>query len=113
VAHWDQERGEVVHRALNSCLVPVCFVDGMEVTTVEGLGSTRSGKLHPVQDKMANLFGSQWYYDHPLLETFLYIPSARARDFCTRASLGISRTRAFASSTPINHTTAASARPAS
>lgn len=59
VAHWDQERGEVVHRALNSCLVPVCFVDGMEVTTVEGLGSTRSGKLHPVQDKMANLFGSQ------------------------------------------------------
>lgn len=60
VGHWDRERGEVVYRAMNACLVPVCFVDGMEVTTVEGLGSTRSGKLHPIQDKMANLFGSQW-----------------------------------------------------
>jgi hypothetical protein len=79
----------------------------MEVTTVEGLGSTRSGKLHPVQDKMANLFGSQWYDGRALL----YIPSTR--DFCTRASLGISRMRAFPSSPPLNHTTAASARPAS
>ena len=32
----------------NGCLLPLCAVDGMAVTTVEGIGSTKTA-LHPVQ----------------------------------------------------------------
>ena len=44
------ERGDerVRHVAVNACLTPLCSVAGMAVTTVEGIGSTRT-KLHPVQ----------------------------------------------------------------
>ena len=31
-----------------ACLVPVCSVHGMAVTTIEGIGSTKS-TVHPVQ----------------------------------------------------------------
>lgn len=33
---------------MNACLAPLCSVDGMMVTTIEGLGNVRDG-LHPVQ----------------------------------------------------------------
>ena len=36
------------HFAVNACLAPLCSVDGMAVTTVEGLGSSTT-RLHPVQ----------------------------------------------------------------
>lgn len=36
------------HHAVNACLAPVCTVHGAAVTTVEGIGSTKT-KLHPVQ----------------------------------------------------------------
>ena len=38
----------VRHFAANGCLLPLCAVDGMAVTTVEGIGSTKT-VLHPVQ----------------------------------------------------------------
>ena len=43
---WNltQER----HFSANGCLLPLCAVDGMAVTTVEGIGSTKTA-LHPVQ----------------------------------------------------------------
>ncbi len=44
---WYQE-GVVTHAAVNACLAPLCSVDGMAVTTVEGIGSSRD-LLHPVQ----------------------------------------------------------------
>ena len=40
--------GKVQHFAVNACLTPLCSVHGMAVTTVEGIGSTRTG-LHPCQ----------------------------------------------------------------
>ena len=36
------------HFSANGCLLPLCAVDGMAVTTVEGIGSTNTA-LHPVQ----------------------------------------------------------------
>ena len=36
------------HFSANGCLLPLCAVDGMAVTTVEGIGSTKTA-LHPVQ----------------------------------------------------------------
>lgn len=42
------ENSEIRHFAVNACLTPLCAVHGMAVTTVEGIGSTKTA-LHPVQ----------------------------------------------------------------
>ncbi len=44
-------------RAVNSCLVPVCQVEGVDVVTVEGLAE--SEKLHPVQQAFLQYGGAQ------------------------------------------------------
>lgn len=49
--------------ALNACLLPAAALDGQEVVTSEGLGEP--GDLHPVQDQMARLGGSQCGYCTP------------------------------------------------
>lgn len=48
----------LVHRAVNACLFPVCALDGIAVTTVEGIGSTATG-LHDVQRRLADSNGTQ------------------------------------------------------
>jgi carbon-monoxide dehydrogenase small subunit len=45
--------GEVV----NSCLVPVCQVDGAEILTIEGL--TKDDRLIPLQEAMIQIGGTQ------------------------------------------------------
>ena len=47
----------LTHRTINSCLRPLCSVDGMSVTTVEGVGS--QGNLHQVQKQLVKHNGSQ------------------------------------------------------
>lgn len=49
--------------AMNSCLIPAAALDGQEVVTAEGLGT--SGELHPVQEKLAEAGGSQCGYCTP------------------------------------------------
>ncbi len=49
--------------ALNACLVPVAALDGQEIVTAEGLGTSRD--LHPVQREMAVRGGSQCGYCTP------------------------------------------------
>ena len=39
LSHWDGEKPE--HRAINSCLRPVCALGGLSVTTIEGTGAVR------------------------------------------------------------------------
>jgi xanthine dehydrogenase/oxidase len=58
LSRYDAERGEVVDRAVNACLRPICSLDGMMVTTTEGIGSTRQ-ELDPVQYAIASYNGSQ------------------------------------------------------
>ena len=41
LSHWDKEKQRPEHRAINSCLRPVCALDGLVVTTVEGTGAAR------------------------------------------------------------------------
>lgn len=50
--------GSVHHRSVNACLAPLASCDSTAVTTVEGIGSVKSG-LHPVQERLGKLFGSQ------------------------------------------------------
>lgn len=63
--------GIVEHRSVNACLAPLCSVDGCAVVTVEGIGSTRAG-LHPVQERIAALHGSQCGFCTPGIVMALY-----------------------------------------
>jgi xanthine dehydrogenase/oxidase len=49
---------KVVHGAVNACITKLCSLHGVAITTVEGLGSTRT-KLHPVQERIYKAHGSQ------------------------------------------------------
>jgi xanthine dehydrogenase/oxidase len=64
--------GKVEHRAVNACLAPLCSVDSCAVVTVEGIGSTKTG-LHPVQERIAALHGSQCGFCTPGIVMALYV----------------------------------------
>ncbi len=57
VSHRD-ESGKDVHKPVNSCLRPLCAVDGMMVTTTEGIGNVHDG-LDPAQYCIAKYNGTQ------------------------------------------------------
>lgn len=42
LSSWNREAQEPEHRAINSCLHPVCSLGGLAVTTVEGTGAART-----------------------------------------------------------------------
>src|SRR5258707_5925325 len=65
MAHKDRGTGQVVERPVNACLRPLCGVDGTMITTTEGLGSTYTGHLNPIQEKIADGNGSQCGYCTP------------------------------------------------
>ncbi|MGD9638073.1 MAG: xanthine dehydrogenase small subunit [Alphaproteobacteria bacterium] len=50
--------GKIEYKAVNSCIIFVPKLDGKMLITVEGLAS-KEGKLHPVQQAMYELHGSQ------------------------------------------------------
>jgi xanthine dehydrogenase small subunit len=56
--------GRTRFEAVNSCLVPLAAIHGRNVTTVEGVARP-DGTLHPVQDAMVRLGGSQCGYCTP------------------------------------------------
>jgi len=70
VSHFDEKSQEVVHRAVNACLAPLCSVDGCSVTTVEGIGNAKAP--HPVQQRIAEGHGSQCGFCTPGIVMSLY-----------------------------------------
>ncbi|KAK3730646.1 hypothetical protein RRG08_060314 [Elysia crispata] len=50
-----------MHYTVNSCLLELFACDGMEITTIEGLGDPRHG-LHPIQEQMVKHDGEQCGY---------------------------------------------------
>jgi xanthine dehydrogenase/oxidase len=58
LSHRDPDTGNAVHRAINACLRPLCALDGMLVTTTEGIGNVHEG-LDPVQHCIAMHNGTQ------------------------------------------------------
>ena len=54
--------GSLHYQAINSCLIPLGSVACRQIITVEGVAN---GKLHPVQEKMVELGGSQCGYCTP------------------------------------------------
>lgn len=67
----DRAHRTIKHVAVNACLLPVCSVHGMAVTTVEGIGSTRT-RLHPVQERIAKAHGSQCGFCTPGIVMSMY-----------------------------------------
>jgi xanthine dehydrogenase small subunit len=57
VVGWGKNQAQTEWTAVNACLVPVASLDGQEVITSEGLGSSTA--LHPVQQELAVRGGSQ------------------------------------------------------
>ncbi|CAL1541535.1 unnamed protein product [Lymnaea stagnalis] len=49
---------QTVAYAVNSCCLQLYTCDGLEITTIEGLGNPKAG-LHPIQDRMAKRDGAQ------------------------------------------------------
>eukprot|EP01065_Artemidia_motanka_P006570 TRINITY_DN1321_c6_g1_i1.p1 TRINITY_DN1321_c6_g1~~TRINITY_DN1321_c6_g1_i1.p1 ORF type:complete len:1373 (+),score=457.81 TRINITY_DN1321_c6_g1_i1:112-4119(+) len=62
-------RGEAF-RTVNSCLAPLCSMDGCSVTTVEGIGSKAS--MHPVQESLAKSHASQCGFCTPGFVVSMY-----------------------------------------
>ncbi|XP_066603767.1 xanthine dehydrogenase [Prorops nasuta] len=71
VSRYNRESNKITHVAVNACLTPVCAVHGAAVTTVEGIGSTRT-KLHPVQERIAKAHGSQCGFCTPGIVMSMY-----------------------------------------
>ena len=64
------ERGQIKHRSVNACIYPVCLLDGAHVTTIEGIGSLRN--MHPVQETLARMHGSQCGFCTPGMVVSIY-----------------------------------------
>lgn len=71
LSYYDHSSDKIRHISANACLTPLCGLDGYAVTTVEGIGNMRRG-LHPVQKRIANLFGSQCGFCTPGIVMALY-----------------------------------------
>ncbi|CAG9578686.1 unnamed protein product [Danaus chrysippus] len=71
VSKYNRKDKKIVHLAVNACLAPVCAMHGLAVTTIEGIGSTRT-KLHPVQERLAKAHGSQCGFCTPGIVMSMY-----------------------------------------
>ncbi|XP_071454952.1 xanthine dehydrogenase isoform X2 [Hetaerina americana] len=71
VSRYDHKAGRLVHLSANACLTPVCAVHGQAVTTVEGIGNTKTG-LHAVQQRIAAAHGSQCGFCTPGIVMSMY-----------------------------------------
>lgn len=71
ISRYDHHTMKTKHFAVNACLTPICSVHGLAVTTVEGIGSTRT-RLHPVQERIAKAHGSQCGFCTPGIVMSMY-----------------------------------------
>ncbi|RED48528.1 molybdopterin cofactor-binding domain-containing protein [Aestuariispira insulae] len=61
LSHWDEDLAKPRHEAINACLRPVCALNGLSITTIEGTGSV-GGVMNPVAYRLAVNNGTQCGY---------------------------------------------------
>nr|XP_056717292.1 aldehyde oxidase 3-like [Euleptes europaea] len=71
VSTYDPDSKKIRHFPANSCLLPLCSLHGAAVTTVEGVGNTKT-KLHPIQERLAKCHGSQCGFCTPGMVMSMY-----------------------------------------
>ncbi|XP_070572690.1 xanthine dehydrogenase/oxidase-like [Ptychodera flava] len=62
---------EISHDCVYACLVPICSIHGMAVTTIEGLGNVRD-RLHPIQESLIRYHGTQCGFCTPGMVMTMY-----------------------------------------
>ncbi|KAJ8968545.1 hypothetical protein NQ317_002627 [Molorchus minor] len=71
VSKYDRKHKGLIHLPVNACLAPICSMHGLAVTTIEGIGSTKT-RLHPVQERIAKSHGSQCGFCTPGIVMSMY-----------------------------------------
>jgi len=71
VSRFLRAEGRVEHLSVNACLAPVVAMHGLAVTTVEGIGGA-GGRLHAVQQRLAEGHGSQCGFCTPGIVMSMY-----------------------------------------
>ncbi|XP_041638215.1 aldehyde oxidase 6 [Cheilinus undulatus] len=71
VSRYQPATKTIIHFAANACLLPLCQLHGAAVTTVEGIGSTKT-RIHPVQERIAKAHGSQCGFCTPGMVMAMY-----------------------------------------
>uniref|UniRef100_A0A3B4ZKP0 Aldehyde oxidase 1 n=1 Tax=Stegastes partitus TaxID=144197 RepID=A0A3B4ZKP0_9TELE len=71
VSRYQPATKTFTHFSANACLLPLCQLHGAAVTTVEGVGSTKT-RIHPVQERIAKAHGSQCGFCTPGMVMSVY-----------------------------------------
>ncbi|KAK7065266.1 hypothetical protein SK128_021569 [Halocaridina rubra] len=71
ISKYNHTSDSLRHYSVNACLTPVASVHGQAVTTVEGIGSTKT-RLHVVQERIAKAHGSQCGFCTPGMVMSMY-----------------------------------------
>uniref|UniRef100_A0A8D0HBB7 Xanthine dehydrogenase/oxidase n=1 Tax=Sphenodon punctatus TaxID=8508 RepID=A0A8D0HBB7_SPHPU len=71
ISKFDNFKKKIIHYSANACLFPICALHHVAVTTVEGIGSTKT-RLHPVQERIAKSHGSQCGFCTPGIVMSMY-----------------------------------------
>ena len=67
----NYRNGKVIHRAINACITPLPFVHLSAITTIEGIGSTKT-KLHKIQQVLIDNHGTQCGFCTPGIVMSMY-----------------------------------------
>ncbi|NXC42818.1 AOXA oxidase, partial [Penelope pileata] len=71
ISTYEPASKKIQHYSANACLLPICSLYGVAVTTVEGVGSTKT-RIHPVQERLAKCHGSQCGFCTPGMVMSIY-----------------------------------------
>ena len=71
VSKYNRKEKRIEHLSVNACLAPIASMHGLAVTTVEGIGSTKTS-LHAVQERIAKFHGSQCGFCTPGIVMSMY-----------------------------------------
>ncbi|XP_037379696.1 aldehyde oxidase [Talpa occidentalis] len=71
ISRYNPITKKIRHYPANACLTPICSLYGAAITTVEGIGSTKT-RIHPVQERIAKCHGTQCGFCTPGMVMSIY-----------------------------------------
>lgn len=72
ISKLESSTNTIKHISVNACLMPALAADGCHVTTVEGVGTVKGDNLHPFQQAMVDMHGSQCGFCTPGIIVSIY-----------------------------------------
>uniref|UniRef100_A0A8C5L665 aldehyde oxidase n=1 Tax=Jaculus jaculus TaxID=51337 RepID=A0A8C5L665_JACJA len=71
ISRYNPSTKQIRHYPATACLTPICSLYGTAVTTVEGIGSTKT-RIHPIQERIAKCHGTQCGFCTPGMVMSIY-----------------------------------------